>query len=289
MRTCDVERESRATDRREARWVQVNCALFPQLADGRPYVPAGELRAAVQRWCEEGRLRRWFFTRKPPGLRLRFYGAEPEQCLEPVLVPWLEVAERGNLIRAFRFARYEPERFRFGGQVGMAIAHEYFEGDSALALGYEMLDRSARSVLPRRLLSVAVLNDLFSQCVDDGAEMWDIWCRLRTKLAIPAPAPGDTTAAEADRAAATVARAPAFLSDLSPATRALLDDADECNARVAGRLHAAQVTGRLDVGVRNWLSAACVFHWNRLDVAPADIARVVAWMDSVWSPHPGCM
>ena len=87
-------------------WVQVNCAVFPQGPGRPPYVPWEELLAALQAWRADGRFACSFFMRKPPGLRLRFRGAELEACLEPTLVAWLEQAVLRNEIRSFHFARY---------------------------------------------------------------------------------------------------------------------------------------------------------------------------------------
>src|SRR5687768_13921294 len=116
-----MRRRIRHTARR-SRWVQVNCALFHQTAGGQPYVPWQALSTTLERWRCEGRFRLCFFTRKPPGLRLRFYGDGLAHSLDAELITWLEEAERQNAIRGFRFALYEPETFRFGGPAGMEIA-----------------------------------------------------------------------------------------------------------------------------------------------------------------------
>jgi thiopeptide-type bacteriocin biosynthesis protein len=229
----------------------------------------------MERWREERRFRGAFFMRKPPGLRLRFWGPEIRRRLEPALVAWLEDAERRNTIRGFRFAVYEPEIHRFGGLAGMAIAHEHFDHDSRLALRYETLPADDQIGLPRNLFSLAVVNDLFSRCVDDGAELWDIWQRLRRQVAAAAPIPAED-GGDLRREREALQLATAFADRLSPATATLLADARAGNAAIAARLHAAIVAERLHIGARAWLAAVCVFHWNRLGLTTDALGPMVA-------------
>jgi thiopeptide-type bacteriocin biosynthesis protein len=258
-------------------WLQVNCALFPQGVGSPPYVPWSDLHQALERWRGEERFRRAFFLRKPPGLRLRFWGPELHSQLQPALVAWLEEAEQRNGIRGFRFAVYEPERFRFGGQVGMAIAHDHFDLDSRLALRYETLSPSGQAGLPRDLFSLVVANDLFRQCVDDGAELWDVWQRLRQQVAAAASIP-DAAQDDLRRERDALSLAAAFTQGLTPAASDLLAEARAGNERIAARLHAAAVAERLSVGTRAWLAAVCIFHWNRLGLTTDELGPMVVRM-----------
>jgi thiopeptide-type bacteriocin biosynthesis protein len=265
-------------------WLQVNCTLFPQGMDAPLYVPWAGLHTALQTWRAERRFERCFFMRKPPGLRLRFQGSHLGARLEPTLVAWLEEAERRNDIRGFRFAVYEPERFRFGGPAGMDVAHEYFDRDSRLALRYEMLaDDDCRS-LPRTLYSLVATHDLFRRCVDDGAELWDVWRRLQMAVghASAADVMGTVDAAWVPEA---VTLAPSFRATLTPAAAALLQDVDVHNAAIAARLHGASVARRLTIGMRAWLGAASVFHWNRLGLTLPELQAMVARMLRLLDPE----
>src|SRR5262249_38180165 len=174
-------------------WLQVDCTLFATAPDGEPYVAWSELSEAVARWRDEGKFRRFFFMRKPPGLRLRFSGEALTERLLPVVVPWLERAEARNCIRGFRFALYEPEVFRFGGPTGMEVAHDQFDRDSRIVLGLEGLPREEREADLRGAFSLRVIGDLFERCVEDGAEVWDLWKRVQRILDLvpcpPSPAP----------------------------------------------------------------------------------------------------
>jgi thiopeptide-type bacteriocin biosynthesis protein len=258
-------------------WVQVNCTLFPQGLAAPLYVPWTRLQDAFEAWRAERRFTRCFFMRKPPGLRLRFQGVHLGARLEPALVAWLEEAEGRNDLRGFRFAVYEPERFRFGGAAGMDVAHDHFDGDSRLALRYETLADDDRAHLPRDLYSLIVTYDLCRRAVDDGAELWDVWRRLGVAVGGNLPTVGaDASVTARDHAA--LALAPAFLATLPPPAVTLLADARALNEAIAARLHAAGVAGRLAIGPRAWLAAACVFHWNRLGLVLPDLRVMVARM-----------
>jgi thiopeptide-type bacteriocin biosynthesis protein len=258
-------------------WVQVNCTLFPQAGDPPYYVPWATLQTALEAWRGEERFQRCFFMRKPPGLRLRFQGPHLGARLEPPLVAWLEEAERRNDLRGFRFAIYEPERFRFGGPAGMDVAHDYFDRDSRLDLRYETLPVDDRRTLPRDLYSLIATNDLLRRCVEDGAELWDVWQRLAVAVG-GARTPAGADAADTARDHAAVTLAPGFLGTLTPGALALVEEARAHNAAVAARLHAAAVAGRLTIGPRAWLAAACVFHWNRLGLVLPEPRAMVARM-----------
>jgi thiopeptide-type bacteriocin biosynthesis protein len=258
-------------------WVQVNCTLFPQGLDAPLYVPWARLQDAVEAWRAERRFARCFFMRKPPGLRLRFQGVHLGARLEPALIAWLEAAERRNDLRGFRFAVYEPERFRFGGPVGMDVAHDHFDRDSRLALRYETLTDDDCTHLPRDLYSLIVTYDLCRRGVDDSAELWDVWRRLGVAVGGDLPTVGaDASASARDHAA--LALAPAFLATLPAPVVTLLADARAHNEAIAARLHAASVAGRMIIGPRAWLAAACVFHWNRLGLVLPDLRAMVARM-----------
>jgi thiopeptide-type bacteriocin biosynthesis protein len=277
----DAVREARR--QRRARWLQVNCALFSQGPGRPPYAPWGELGEAVEGWRAEGRFERAFFMQKPPGLRLRFSGDDLGLRLEPALIAWLEAAERRDVIRGFRFADYEPEVFRFGGPVGMDIAHDHFDGDSRVVMRYAALSQPDRGPVPADLFSIAVTSDLLARCVEDRAEAWDVWQRLARAAGGAPPVAGDDSVAEAVRDAMLLT--PTFVGGLTPAVAALMEDARAANAHVAGRLRAAQAMGRLRVGVRAWLATVCIFHWSRLGLTTAEVVPMVAYMSRLLLPE----
>lgn len=279
----DAALEQPAADGGE-RWLQVNCALFPQRPGAPPFAPWADLAEALSGWRAEARFARFFFMRKPPGLRLRFQGRALDARLAPTLIAWLEEQERRNAIRGFRLALYEPERFRFGGVAGMRIAHDQFDRDSRAAIAYEALGEADRVELPRDIFSIVAANDLALRCVDDAAELWDIWQRLRA--AVGGVAQEQVAEAELTRARAALHGAPAFVAALSPQATALLHTAQAANAATAAALRAAYTAGGMTVGPRAWLAAAIVFHWNRLGLTTDELRPLTARMLRLLSPDP---
>jgi len=255
-------------------WIQVDCGLFVQ-AQGQPaYVPWAELGANLEAWRADHRLDEFFFMRKPPGLRLRFHGADPITTLEPVLVAWLQDAEARNLLRSFRFATYAPEVFLFGGPVGMAIAHDHFDRESRLVIRYEALLEAGAVDLPRGRLSLALLHDLFVRFAEDQSELWDIWQRLWHAHGCPALGPAEAI--------------PLLALDQLPGGAATLGhDALANNAHIASRLRAAEVALRLGCGPRAWLAQVGTFHWNRLGLGLHQRAALMSAMLRELDPHRG--
>ena len=267
---------------RAAGWLHVSCILFSD-AKGVSYFPWRRLAAALELWRSDRRFRQFFFMRKPPGLRLRFYGNELAELLEPELVTWLQAAEESNDIRGFRFGIYEPETARFGGPAGMAVAHEQFDRDSRTASRYEMLGELERRGLPKDLFSLFLINDLCARSLDDKAEIWDVWQKLG-RLVRGSVRTSVVSETECNRVRDVVTLEATFTSGLSSSAAALLEQASADNAHVAQRLRALASSGRLHIGLRSWLATAAVFHWNRLGLTDVEIGAMTATMNCLLNP-----
>lgn len=263
--------------RRAGVWLQFNCALFPDALGGTGYVPWADLLTTIEQWRAEDRFRRFFFVRKPPGLRLRFFGENLDERLLPPLVAWLDEAERLNAIRGYRTARYEPERARFGGPMGMDIAHDAFDRDSRHVMRYAGLSRDAQLALSRRAFSLLLANDLFGRRIADIAELWDIWQRL-SRVVGDVRAERATTADDVALALVAFSDVQAVLARVPADAATLLTDAWQDNAEIIARLHASEQTGGLRVGPRAWLASVCLFHWNRLAFERCDLGEIVGAM-----------
>jgi hypothetical protein len=199
-----------------------------------------------------------WFVHKPPGVRLRFEADDPATTLEPVLDPWLIDVERRSEVRGFRFGVYEPEEHRFGGPVGMALAHELFDLDTTLLLPSIAGGLAAEE---RARWGVRATQSLLRGAVDDWAEAWDVWRRLQVAVAeLPDDAP-------------------------APPLAGVLDAADSPSREIGARLRACADAGRLSVGVRQWCTDAAVFGWNRLGMGfwPGVLRATV---EAVTEAHP---
>lgn len=230
---------------RNLEWVQLDVAAG---------VTAEQLAAVLAPlWTTFGP-RRWWFVRKAPGVRVRVEldGAGPEG---------LVTACRGALapLGPVGVAVYEPETYRFGGTAGMDVAHDHFALDTALAVLLGRAHDRGTTPIP---WSVVALGDLSTRVVEDPAERWDAWKTLEELLASvgEAPAPAPVPARRAGAAG------PAVPPRLSIALQ-------RGNERVAVRLRRAELAH--GVGRRSWFAAVAVFHWNRLGLAPAQMAQVV--------------
>jgi hypothetical protein len=255
--------------------------MFPLRRNGPYYLPWADLQSVLERWRGAGYFQRCFFARASYGLRLYFYGEELATRLEPALVAWLEAGEHNNVLRGFRLAPAPPDGQPFGSAVGATIAHDHFDRCTRLTLRYELLASQSQPVISRHLYFIATTNDLFARAVEDQAELWDVWQRLRAKL----PSSGSlATSDDTDMGSvsAALALAPAFL-DAAGTGAALLHDARAANLATAAQLHAAATTNQLGKGRRAWLAAVALGDRNRLglatDLLDSSIVRVLQLLD----------
>jgi thiopeptide-type bacteriocin biosynthesis protein len=264
------------------RWLQIECELCPTL--GGPCLPGPwqALSEALRGWRGEGRFQRFSFLRKSPGLRLRFSGRALDTELAPVLLAWLERSSASGAIHGFRRSSYEPEVHRFGGPDGMAVADLLFDRDSELLVRQETLRAvDGGGLAPPAEVSLAIVSDLVSRCVDDGAEAWDVWMRLRDALGMASE--GSASAiSERDRGAAALA--PIWLEALPGKQRELMDCWMDAHTEVARALQAAEDSGVLATGRRRWLASACVFHWNRAGLDFEGVRATLASLVELWRP-----
>ena len=246
-----------------ARWLQVG-VRFRGRAQRMSFL-GGPLRQTVGRWLAEGRIERFFFMLKPPGLRLRFGGAALDRDLAPRLERLLERERSAGRLMRHEYGVYDAETYQFGGPIGLDIAHDFFTYDSLAIL--ELL-RYGTPVDTLPVLSLTVLNHLAAQICDDPWERWDAWCNLalaRSKVDHPAALPRAEARFEAQREllAQTVWEPDAVLAQLPPALRRVLTRYFENNQRLGNRLRDAARSGRLLYGPRKIFPFYVIFHWNR--------------------------
>ena len=265
-------------------WLQVHCALFTNPSGTRPATPWHELAAVLEEWRGASLFHRFFFMRKPPGLRLRWQGPEVHDILQPQLKAWLAGLEEVGVIRSFSFPPYQPEVDRFGGPVGMDIAHEHFDEDSAIALAYEALDDRRRGEVSRHVISAAICSDLFRRALNDRQEIAGAWTDLASDardlliwLGRQVPQEeSNTERLKADLVKSAVALADPFWAALSPDVAALVRRAIRANERTAAGVRMAGAAGRLSIDRRSWLVSAATFHRNRmgLGLEPEELAAI---------------
>jgi len=259
------------------RWLQWNVALARPGGQALPSARAlfRDLAPLVARHRRERRLRWFLFIRKPPDVRLRFLGPDPEADLAPELRRVLSGLRRAGHVTRFFPSIYEPETRQFGGPEAMAHVHAYFDTDTAAWIALDRLaERGLRTVMPATW-HVAVLNDLFYRTLEDRSEVWDVWANLFTVLGAP----------EAPAAGATELVFPGGLRATAGAGDGrVLRRYEVANRRLAGGLRRVWSRGRLGCGLRALLPFVALVHFNRHGVVGERQAPLVRGMMAAWSP-----
>jgi thiopeptide-type bacteriocin biosynthesis protein len=229
-----------------------------------------DLAEAARGWQSGGQIDRFFFMRKPPGLRIRFRGRNLRQRILPNLLERLERAREEGRVTGHEFGVYDAETHQFGGALGLDIAHEWFTADSFAAIALLALEHSGRDTSGREALSLFALNDLISRVAGDSWEQWDVWSELRLTGRLPRLS--TTTRAELleeleknrEGLSRSLWKREVVLASLSVEEQAIANQLCAANSVTAARLKRAAAQGALEYGPRKILPFFIIFHWNRL-------------------------
>ncbi len=224
---------------------------------------------------ESGLVSNWWFMRKYPCWRLRLHPGTAGQAMRDHLAVALDqVADDGRISRWWP-GIYEAETAAFGGGEGMATAHGLFCEDSRAIM---RLVRDGDVGLGRRELSLLLCSTLMRAAGLEWYEQGDTWQRVAQERPVPEDVPlAKLTAMAGDLKQLMVA-------DTDPDGPLLAADGPLASAtawadafRQAGQaLGEAARTGTLRRGLRDVLSYAVIFHWNRLGL-PARTQSILAW------------
>ena len=238
--------------RKDYAWVQLDVAT--------PGLSAAAIAAAVVRVADDlsalvaesparRPIGRWWFIRKNPGVRVRIEIPDKNHTSSTAALSALSVLGPTTI------SEYEAERYRFGGDDGMDIAHDQFALDSTLTVLRERMNE------PPIQWSAWLLDDLSRRLTDDAAEAWDSWKRLEEVL-------------ESAIGAHIAQEFPISTSADDQAARQVKSAAERGHSVVARRLRQASLGH--GVGRRTWFGAVAIFHWNRLALTPREMQRVVS-------------
>ncbi|WP_233526405.1 thiopeptide-type bacteriocin biosynthesis protein [Actinomadura spongiicola] len=223
----------------------------------------------------EGLISTWWFMRKHPCWRLRLRpgpAADPRQ--DPIGTALDHLAQR-KTIHSWWPGVYEAETAAFGGEDGMAAAHQLFHDDSRAIL---RLLAGNNTGLGRRELSLLLCSTLMHAAGLEWYEQGDVWHRVAHERPLPPDVPTRKLDAMADSLRtlmlADTSEAGALFNADGPLTHA----ADWAGSfRLAGQnLGSRARTGKLQRGLRHVLSYHIIFHWNRLGL-PARQQSILAW------------
>jgi thiopeptide-type bacteriocin biosynthesis protein len=258
-----------------ANWLQVNVALARTDGNITPNARMlfEQLSFAIADWRREKNLEIFFFMRKPPDLRLRLFGRNPEENLLPKLEQILSTLKHGGFIKSFFRSIYEPETSLFGGVLAMNVVHEHFDADSMAWIGFDRLVASGRQTIQSETLVLAVLNDLFVRTIPCPWEVWDVWCNV----ARLGPPTNEMHSSSIELV---------FIDDLLPKVskneKRILQDYARSNQHLAEGLRQLN-EGKLLCGLRSILPFIAIFLLNRHGLGHRH-AILANGMSQTWNP-----
>lgn len=220
------------------------------------------LEPLIAAWRKEGRLEHFFYMRKAPDVRLRFYG---DDSLDDELATlFRSFAERSEIEHTFT-SPYEPETARFGGPKAMDAVHAWFDVDTRSWAKLDELETRGFHVPNKLLMASAVADDLVSRVITDTSEAWAVWRTYASSYALEEPR--DATLLVTDLETLT--------SNAHPDVQPWLAPYRVANRELANELANLASHGQLEAGLRGILIGVVMFHLNRYGFAPTEHAQLV--------------
>ncbi|MEU4385845.1 thiopeptide-type bacteriocin biosynthesis protein [Promicromonospora sp. NPDC023805] len=217
--------------------------------------------------------KRWWFVRKNPHWRLRYFDSGPTDFPDDLRSALDSMTARGTL-QHWRPAVYEPETAAFGGPAGLQAVNDIHAADSTGLLTFLDARGTNDKIAPRLpVTSLMVLAHLMRSTGLEWEEQGDVWARVmeqRPEAPITDQRVGQL--ALKARSALTVDLTPLIRDDPSFAALStwatVMHDAGR-------RLAAVAADGALQTGLRTVLARTVLFCWNR--------AGFTTDQQSVWS------
>jgi thiopeptide-type bacteriocin biosynthesis protein len=233
-------------------WTQLN--LHFEVGESGPRIPWRELSELFAAWTNDGVIRRWFFVRKPPGLRVRLDAADPKR-LGARIRTWEAMRTSQTWFSRLCTARvsvYEPEYERMGGALGLDLLHDMLCATTSIVLRLEQESAGRELRYPIAALGA---NWFLEHARLDAAEMADVWQRLDRCF--------DRTEAGEDSGTFRALTDPVGFADQLPDDLRTVSEELMGVAQTLGtRAQQLANGGTLAVGLRAWLADAILFQWN---------------------------
>ncbi|MEH1933594.1 MAG: thiopeptide-type bacteriocin biosynthesis protein [Nostoc sp.] len=179
--------QSSSQDWENGDWVQLNVGLVRDQGNALSSARAlfARLEPLVTHWRSNDLLRCFFFMRKPPDVRVRFFTTVDRQQAIADISDLMYALRRENLINLFFFSDYEPETERFGGLQAMKSVHQHFDADTSIWLMLDHLEQHNLDVVSKDLLLPTVLHDLFTRTLSDRVSILATWHSLAALIPTP--------------------------------------------------------------------------------------------------------
>jgi thiopeptide-type bacteriocin biosynthesis protein len=261
------------TEQQAANWRQIY-VRFPDW-DTSEHNAVTHLAPLLHQAEAEGVISTWWFMRKHPCWRLRLTpgpAADPRQ--DPIGTALDHLAE-DKAIHGWWPGVYEAEAAAFGGEDGMAAAHQLFHDDSRAILRLLARDNTG---LGRRELSLLLCSTLMNSAGLEWYEQGDVWHRVAHERPLPPDVPTRKLDSMADSLRTLMLADTTAAGALFNTNGPLAHAADWAGSfRLAGQTLGARArSGSLQRGLRDVLSYHIIFHWNRLGL-PARQQSILAW------------
>ncbi|MDT3396322.1 thiopeptide-type bacteriocin biosynthesis protein [Streptomyces sp. B1866] len=250
-------------------WFQVH-VRFPDWATAEQ-TAATHLAPRIRRAESAGTVASWWFIRKAPCWRLRFQPGPAADIgqWKASIARMLDSMLSESLIARWWETVYEPEKFAFGGPVGMDAAHRLFHADSRGFLDY--LCRHDPGAPPerrieRRELSVLLLSLLMRGAGQEWFEQGDVWSRVAERRPLPPGTPLDRLPGMKPglRRLMTVDTSASSTLMKNGGSLAFIADWAAAFEAAGQALGKAARDGELGRGARALLAHHVIFHWNRI-------------------------
>jgi thiopeptide-type bacteriocin biosynthesis protein len=248
---------------------------------------AGKFQDGVRQWLAADSGRAFFFVNKSPGIRLRVL-ASPGADITAITDLLSEMVANRSII-SWTFGSYEPEVFQFGGESGLALAHDYFTVESLAVMAFQRSRVNGQSTIRPEQFSILMIDMLLRSVVEDELEVWDVWCKMELTGRLDRSAiqrySADSTGLPVQRRLRDQLREVYFGSRrIAEPERAFFENYRSQIPLIARRFRDLNQTGQLLWSARHILPFWIIFHWNRMQFSLSRQRQLSRYMLRLYSP-----
>jgi len=265
-------------------WRQINI-YFDALGLRWYCFASGDFLERLSAWHACGVVRQFCFVHKPPGLRLRFLGAQEPMVAE--LHRAMDELQAAGQIDNWSCGLYDSEPYQFGGDAGADVAHRFFTIESVATLAYHRVRLRGQASLEPVMFSLLLIELLLREATGDEWERWDIWQKMELtgRLERMDKATEARALHESVRARRELAQFLFHSRELSSPEREIIAQYRETLPDIAQEIRQLHDTGRLLWPTREIIPFWIIFHWNRMAFSLEEQRRITFLMTELYSPH----